>query len=143
MEQVLKLQEEVAQEELNSSYKKQEEFARKLGLKYYNARGNIVDCKKEDDKPINEANGPISSPIEEDTNNPNSIAYWKEEAENLRWFCYQKEREIDSIEGLKTELMIQDDIKSKEISQLREKLKASSQRAEELQMDNYRLGGKK
>jgi len=130
------------QRELDSSYKKQEDFARKLGLKYYNARENSGDDKREGHNHINDANEQCAFPTEEKSYQPNSIDHWKDEAESLRLYCYGKEREIESLEGLKTELMIQDDIKEKEISQLKEELKATKERAQELKIDNHRLGGK-
>jgi len=76
------------QVELDASYRKQEDFARKLGLKHYHAKANGIEDDKE---------GADSTKTNE--NHSETITPLTEQLENLRSYCYEKEKKLEILES--------------------------------------------
>merc|ERR1719367_2421690 len=73
--------------ELDASNRKQEDFARKLGLKHYHAKANGI----EDDKEVADA-------TKTNEKHSETVESLMEQLENLRRYCYEKERKLETLE---------------------------------------------
>jgi len=128
-------------QQLDVSNKKQEDLARKLGLKHYHAKENCMEIKTEVDvdQRQNNINGTVMTTIKAENIQADAVADLKEEMENLRWYCHEKERGLETLETLKDELISKDVRNTEELSCLKEELLASNVKVQTLEKDNQRL----
>jgi len=126
-------------QQLDVSNKKQEDLARKLGLKHYHAKENCMEVKTDADQRQNIINGTAMTTIKTENIQADAVADLKEEMENLRWHCYEKESGLETLECLKDELISKDVRNTEELSCLKEELLASNVKVQTLEKDNQRL----
>merc|ERR1712141_218546 len=122
------------QSQLSNSLRKQEDLARKLGLKYYRAKCDNTDVATNVMNGRAYGSSPFSSPSKNMTlsNGPtldnssydipmNEVA---DERERLRRYIYVKEKEVTTLESVNTDLESSSKAKSDEINDFRKRIKS-------------------